>query len=519
MGEQRRPHERVWNAATWLVVVVLIAASAIAGLRWKSDVNHEHKSAFTTTAAAVASSVGTTLQRQTDLTKVEQALVALNPTMTNADFSRWFNDLDASKRYAGGVGFGFVQRVPTADLSAFADEIKSDPAPGLTVKGKYTVFPNQPRSEYCLVRLAFWLGPANELPATLDYCAPKIPVFGTSPTATTLIAARDTGDLTLASPVALYPGVMFAFLPVYHGDTTPSTVDARRQQLIGWVAGTFDGNAIIRAAEAGRRNLQVDVVARIGDRDVTLASNGAKPKGHVSSLTVPIDDGGTWWVTVSGSSFGGASATGQGFAVFGLGLAISLLIFGVMQVLLRSRGRALRLVREQTEELRYRALHDDLTGLPNRALIMDRVNQMLGRTHRQGIASAVLFLDLDSFKDINDTYGHAVGDALLCAVAERLSNSIRETDTAGRIGGDEFIVLLEGASLDDGVPTVAQRLLDALEEPFGLTELPDVTLIVRASVGIAEVDGDDPDAVLRNADMALYEAKAAGKSRYTVYTS
>jgi diguanylate cyclase (GGDEF)-like protein len=369
------------------------------------------------------------------------------------------------------------------------------------------------------MRLAFWLGPTNQLPPTLDYCAPKLAVFGTSPTANTLIAARDTGELTLASPVALYPGVMFAFLPVYQGDKTPSTVQARRQQLIGWVAGTFDGNAIINTAEAGRQNLRVDVVARIGGQNVSLASAGAKLKGHVSSLTVPVGDGGTWWVTVSGTSLGGTSATAQGVAVFGLGLIISVLIFGVMQVLLRSRGRALRLVREQTEELRYRALHDDLTGLPNRALIMDRIEQMLGRTRRQGVASAVLFVDLDSFKDVNDTYGHAAGDALLRAVADRLLGSIRETDTAGRIGGDEFIVLLEGASLTDGVPAVAQRLLDALELPFTLTELPGVTLNVRASVGIADVDGDSPDTVLRNADMALYEAKAAGKSRFTVYSS
>jgi diguanylate cyclase (GGDEF)-like protein len=501
-----------------LLVVLLVVASALAGVRWKSDVNHERAAAFSTTASAVASSVATTLQRQTDLTKVEQALVALNPDMTNAEFSRWFNDLDAAKRYAGGVGFGFVKRVPADQLRAFAAEMEADSSEALPIHGTYAVFPGGTRSEYCLLRLAFWLGPSGELPPTLDYCAPTIPTFGTSPAAATLIAARDTGELTLTTPVPVYPGVLFAFLPVYEGDATPSTVEARRQSLIGWVAGTFDGNAIIRTAEAGRHNLRVDVIAKISNKNVTLASDGTKLDGPVSSLTVPVGDDGTWWVTVSGNSLGGTSAATQGIVVFGLGLAISLLIFGVMQVLLRSRGRALRLVREQTEELRYRALHDDLTGLPNRALIMDRVEQLLGRTRRQGIASAVLFIDLDSFKDVNDTYGHAAGDALLRAVADRLSGSIRETDTAGRIGGDEFIVLLEGASLTDGVPTVAQRLLDTLEEPFALTELPGVTLTVRASVGVADVDGDSPDAVLRNADMALYEAKAAGKSRFMVFS-
>jgi len=511
--------DRVWNVATWLVVVLLTTTSALAGLRWRSDVDHERTAVFKTTASAVASSVATTLRRETDLTRFEQALVGLNPTINNIEFVNWFTELGAAKRYPGGLGFGFVERVPADQLPSFIAQVKADPTKGLEINGRYHILPDQPRSEYCLVRLAVWLGPSGQLPPTLDYCAPTLPGFGASPTAATLAAARDTGKMTLATPVSLFPGLMFAFLPVYKGDTAPSTITARRQQLVGWVAGTFDGRAIISAAQNGHTDQQVRVIGRIGDKDITLASVGQPAKGHVSSLQVPVDDAGTWWVQVSGSPSGaGASATGQGLVVFGLGLAISVLIFGVLQVLLRSRGRAWRLVHEQTEELRHRALHDDLTGLPNRSLIMDRIEQMLNRSRRQGTPAAVLFIDLDSFKDVNDTYGHAVGDALLRAVARRLSAALRDTDSAGRIGGDEFVVLVEGPTLDDGAATVAQRLLDVLQQPFAITELPDVELDVRASVGVAMVGGETPDVVLRNADMALYAAKAAGKSRFMVFS-
>ena len=535
----QRDRERLWAAASWLLLAVLVTASVFAGLAWRSDVRREHAAVFKTTASAVASSVVTSLLRQTDLTTVEQALIALHPDLDNTEYRAWFDQLNADSRYPGSLGFGYVKLVPATQLQAFAKEVTADQTKALKIDGKYQVMPAGQRAQYCLVRLANWLGPSGLLPPTLDYCAQNLPGYGPSPTAGTLATARDTGKLTLASPVAFYPGEMFAFAPVYRGGKTLATVAERRDAIIGWVAATFDGRAIITAAENGHSDMHVEVLGGDSAHPTVYASDGEKLTGGVSSLTMPVSDGGTWSVRVSSRALaGGVSAGVQGLVVGGLGVAISLLVFGMLQVLLRSRGRALRLVREQTEELRHRALHDDLTSLPNRALIMDRISQMTQRARRNGTAAAVLFIDLDSFKDVNDTYGHAVGDALLRAVAARLTSCLRSTDTAGRLGGDEFVVLLEGTSLSDGGAAIAARLLDALQEPYRLDDLPDIVLRVNASIGVAvasasvgadignsglggiatRLNDDMGDELLRNADIALYDAKAAGKGRYAVFS-
>src|SRR5581483_1247858 len=139
------------------------------------------------------------------------------------------------------------------------------------------------------------------------------------------------------------------------------------------------------------------------------------------------------------------------------------------------------------EELRYRALHDSLTGLPNRALILDRTERALARARRERRQVAALYLDLDGFKAVNDTFGHQTGDELLQAVGGRLVGALRETDTVGRLGGDEFVVLAESDPSAGPPELVAQRLLDVLAEPF---ELPGVAspVVLSASIGVARGD-------------------------------
>ena len=163
----------------------------------------------------------------------------------------------------------------------------------------------------------------------------------------------------------------------------------------------------------------------------------------------------------------------------------------------------------------HMAHHDTLTGLPNRLLLYDRLGQALAAIPRGGNPVAVHYLDLDRFKPVNDRHGHAIGDDLLKAVAERLRHETRPTDTAARIGGDEFIVLQTGIRASGDAEVLAKRLVDAMAREFVIGER---TLHIGASIGVALAPdhGVEPDELIRQSDAALYEAKSAGRGDFRV---
>jgi diguanylate cyclase (GGDEF)-like protein/PAS domain S-box-containing protein len=165
------------------------------------------------------------------------------------------------------------------------------------------------------------------------------------------------------------------------------------------------------------------------------------------------------------------------------------------------------------EKLSYQVLHDSLTGLPNRELFMDHLEKALARLERREEPIAVLFVDLDNFKDVNDSLGHEAGDQLLVALAERLKRCIRPEDTVARLAGDEFVVLLEGVADPDDATRAGERITEASSAPF---YLEGQEVFVSVSIGIATTTNasDEPKDLLRNADLALYEAKGKGKAQH-----
>ena len=174
--------------------------------------------------------------------------------------------------------------------------------------------------------------------------------------------------------------------------------------------------------------------------------------------------------------------------------------------------------RKKFEELlSHRALHDPLTGLANRQLILDRADRMLLRARRDGQPVAALFVDLDNFKDTNDSLGHEAGDRLLQAVASRLVGLLRSSDTVGRLGGDEFVILAEGISLADGPKAIAERLREVLRPPFYIEGFERLPITVSASVGIAVGDRQNAQELLRDADIALYRAKGSGRDQAVIF--
>ncbi len=174
--------------------------------------------------------------------------------------------------------------------------------------------------------------------------------------------------------------------------------------------------------------------------------------------------------------------------------------------------------RKQAEyEIQQLAYYDTLTGLPNRALFRDRLNQALAQASRDSRQVGVLFLDLDRFKEVNDTLGHSTGDELLKAVAGRLENCMRRSDTVSRLGGDEFVLSLSSMTLDEDIATIAQKIQNALAEPL---LIDGQELFSTCSIGIAiyPTDGEDVDTLLKNADIAMYQAKEQGRNNYQFFS-
>jgi len=206
-------------------------------------------------------------------------------------------------------------------------------------------------------------------------------------------------------------------------------------------------------------------------------------------------DGGILWTVVQGS----VVRDGDGRALYGIGQ--------VQDVSERKRFE---------EQLAHQALHDPLTKLPNRTLALDRLIQALARSRRSGGSVAVLFIDIDHFKVVNDSLGHQVGDQLLIEVAKRLQGVLRQSDTVARFGGDEYVMICDELADEPGAIRMTERVETALARPV---ELQGEEQAVTASIGVAIARGpdDDPDALIRDADAAMYRAKELGRARYEVF--
>jgi len=194
--------------------------------------------------------------------------------------------------------------------------------------------------------------------------------------------------------------------------------------------------------------------------------------------------------------------------------------FDLAEVLMRVHNMLeVRLLHEASRNhgkmLESLALHDPLTGLANRRLLAERMSMALAHARRNKSAMAVVYLDLDGFKQINDTLGHDAGDVLLKMAAERLVATVREEDTVARLGGDEFTIALWHVSGSDDAAKVALKVIEAVSQPYDI-EGHTVSITTSAGVGIYPVHGEDADTLMKSADLALYEAKRAGKNAYRI---
>jgi diguanylate cyclase (GGDEF)-like protein len=470
-----------------------------------STANQRAAQRFIRSATQIASRLQLAIVREQDLVVGAGSVFISNPQTTEAEFLQWTRSTSAFKRYPELQGLSEITMVPANQLSAFAARIEQDPPSPLAAGGTLKVSPSGSRPYYCLQSVAQSRYPALAVPAGIDLCSTDL--------GRELLTTRDTGKALYLPYKTGRLNELALGSAIYKGTGTPTTVAARRAALIGWTGIEILPKVLLATSLSGHTQTEVFLHYGSGSSDVTFSDGAAL--AHGQSTIINLNNG--WHLRVLGlASTGSLLSMGTPAALFLGGTAFAMMLALLIFVLGTGRSRALLRVEESTNELVFQAFHDALTGLPNRPLILDRMEQMLARSRRRPRLVAALFLDVDNFKEINDTLGHRAGDEILIGVAERLSQLLRDEDSVGRIGGDEFIVLTEDSASSGAAEALAARILDELAQPFDIPSVP-TPITVTASIGMANGIGMAPEELLQNADIALYHAKAAGKFRYAVY--
>jgi diguanylate cyclase (GGDEF)-like protein len=496
-------HGRTWAVVGALIILAGILGSWLAASSAARGAADNSRRAFALSSSEISGTLRLALQHEADLEIAAQAFVVGDPGASNAQFVRWATSVRALQRYPELQGIGHPVIVPASELASFAAAAQRGPVGPLGPGGTFQVIPPGHRSLYCF--MVYNLNRSNPVPAAYDYCS--------GATGPVLFGARDSGETTYAPLTVSKDPALALFTPIYRSASVPGTVAGRRANFLGWIGMAIVPGVLLTTALEGHPGTAVSLHFNSSSSPVSF-HGGAAPAG-AHELTLALING--WSVHVSGAvAAASVPADGGALAYLIFGIAMSLLLAALIYVLGTGRARANLVVQQRTGELRFQALHDSLTGLANRALILDRAQQMLARARRNHMLAAAMFLDLDDFKDINDTLGHKAGDQLLVAVGARLVGALRESDTVGRLGGDEFVVLVEGLSPSAGAEMVAEKLLDVLATPFDIAE-SEVPLSVSASIGVATGDRLTPDELLRDADIALYRAKGAGKRCAVVF--
>ncbi|HWX97091.1 MAG TPA: diguanylate cyclase, partial [Solirubrobacteraceae bacterium] len=502
-----RDRRSVWAAATVLVIAGTVGSALGARSVAGGDAD-KARLAFHLTSQEIASTLTLAIEHEEDLVVSASAFVSTGVDKSPTGFDKWAESVHALQRFPELQNIGLVTQIPAPQLAAFRRRITADPMRPLGLsspgpKEAFRVLPPGPRPYYCFAVAGLARSLASYLPTGVDYCA----------LARTLAPSRDTGLTSYAPFVNGAVETLGVETPVYRNGMVPTTVAERRRAFVGWLGELIVPGVVLQRALQGHPNTAVTFRYGNGASHVVFSSGTAPRKAQ--SARVDLRNG--WSVQALGMRVpAGVFDNGSALTVLIGGILLSVLLGLLVLVLGTGRTRALSLVAEKTRELSHLALHDALTGLPNRALVLDRAEQMLARVERlPGSVGGALFIDIDGFKRVNDKLGHAVGDELLQIVGERLQNVVREQDTVGRLGGDEFVVLVESTT-PDGPLDLPERIIEMLRRPIDL-EGRGTSLTLTASVGIAVGQYATPDALLRDADLALYAAKAAGKDRYVLF--
>ncbi len=473
-------------------------------------------------AAERAAHLQSGINRALELLYATAALFAASTEVTRAEFDAFLHSM--IDRHPDLHGIEWLPRVAGDARASFEAKARAEGLQGFQITeegGNRTLLPARTRAEYFPV---YYTVPLARNVAALGFDS-----YSQADNDTVMAASRDSGTVLATAAFRLLRDTQdrqstVIFHPIYRSDTRlPTRVAERRQGLMGFVVVLL---SIPDVAGFDKRQFSlnsldwmlIDAQSDPGEQRLLFQSSHTRTtpvtappgnafQGHLTTsvaLTLPGRD---WHMHFQAAP---AFYTRFGAAREWLILAVGLALTGLLAGYILSRAR-------HVEELEHLARHDYLTSLPNRSLFAERLQQVLATAQRNQRQFAVLFLDLDRFKSVNDSLGHSAGDRLLEKVATRLSRGLRTEDTLARMGGDEFVVLMEHIHHAGDAAQLAEKLIQLLADPI---EVNGRQLHLTTSIGISlyPQDATTAETLTSNADAAMYRAKAAGRNIYQFYT-
>ncbi len=525
-----------YSIPTLLTLLILVASLSVTALLWQHEQRNaaiNRQKSFDFNLREATSSIEQRMAAYEQVLRGVQGLYAASGEVGRSEFQAYVDTLQLGANYSGIQGVGIIPIVPQSQKDTHIASMQQQGFPNYTIK------PESSRDIYTpVIQFEPFVGRNQLMLGRNPYAVPS--------RRSAMEQARDSGAPTNTGKVRLaleteteaQPGFAM-FLPIYKKGARSDTIAARRANISGWIIANFRMNNLM-AGLYGKSVAIVDIKIYDGIAmtpqsllyDALAASGPSRSreitqnKTQTLAATEYIQVGGRTWTLAIHSHPELDVLQGKDssrlIAIAGMGL--SLLLALLTWTLLSGRARAMSLAQEMTQELRdsearfrHQAQHDILTGLPNRALFSDRLEQALAQAKRQKKRLALMFVDLDAFKPINDNLGHHAGDFLLKEVAARMQHHVRASDTVARMGGDEFVVLLSSIEEAQDALVLAEKIRLAINEQY---VMPDGKILnISSSIGVAVYpeNGMDEIQLSRNADSAMYCAKQSGRNTVHAY--
>jgi diguanylate cyclase (GGDEF)-like protein len=440
--------------------------------------------------------------------RAARGLFEASDSVSRESFRSFANSLSLSSNYPGIQGIGFSMVVPPDQKQRHETNIRGQGFP------QYQITPEGRRDFYTSV---VYLEPFSGV----NLIAFGYDMYSEPNRRAAMERARDTGAAAVSARVVLVqeqgeastqPGFLM-YLPVYRKDVPHATLEERRKNLQGWVYAPFRMYDFMYGVY-GERASDLDIEIYDGGEtsgatlmyDSDPSTSALNPQHKLRRISQVEAGDHTWTVAAAISpQFETSLRSDRPQIILQAGISISFMVGFLTWLFLDDRARVLQAA-HQAMQL---ALYDPLTGLPNRKLLDERLQQALSMAKRERHHVALLFIDLDKFKPVNDKFGHAYGDLLLKEVGKRLQSCMRESDTACRLGGDEFVALLPDVGGREAAMAVSAKIADRLAQPYKVAgQICDIS----ASIGVAVYpeDGVDSRVLMKHADLAMYDAKSSG---------